>query len=367
MSSRQRRQRCPSLSAWRNVLPLFFANEALPPRDTARRIFGAASGANKRVHLTAPGTCAYRVSGDLVAEDHQEAGDQELHIGLRTGKADGHDPSCNVGRHRGFLAADVMEQIHQEQAGARNRQRHAEGVGERLGDREPLRIHHVGEPRAKADPDPKERAKAEHARDHSYRELAEHHHERIALGVASGVGREWLLRPRKPHVLEDIERLVAFAVRGEPARRFWKTEAEQEDNERTDSDDYPDSAPAKRVAKQQRKEKRDWPHQCAAEEMDDGQDAAANGLWCVFPSIGPAEWLLRAKSDAGDETTHRKQGEVGCERAENREDPEEQKIELIDRPAPQPVAELALSERADEEANERCASDPTGLGRGCEL
>jgi len=46
------------LSAWRNVLPLFFANEALPRRDTARRILGAAGGANKRVHLTAPGTCA---------------------------------------------------------------------------------------------------------------------------------------------------------------------------------------------------------------------------------------------------------------------------------------------------------------------
>jgi hypothetical protein len=58
MSSRQRRQRCPSLSAWWNVLPLFFANEALPRRDNARRILGAAGGANKPVHLTAPGTCA---------------------------------------------------------------------------------------------------------------------------------------------------------------------------------------------------------------------------------------------------------------------------------------------------------------------
>src|SRR5262245_17818405 len=58
MSSRQRRQRCPSLSAWRNVLPLFFANEALRRRDTARRILGAAGGANKRVHLTAPAMCS---------------------------------------------------------------------------------------------------------------------------------------------------------------------------------------------------------------------------------------------------------------------------------------------------------------------
>src|SRR5262249_27571337 len=58
MSSRQRRQRCPSLSARRNVLPLFFANEALQRRDTARRILGAAGGANKRVHLTAPAICS---------------------------------------------------------------------------------------------------------------------------------------------------------------------------------------------------------------------------------------------------------------------------------------------------------------------
>src|SRR5262245_66224461 len=58
MSSRQRRQRCPSLSARRNVLPLLFANEALQRRDTARRILGAAGGANKRVHLTAPAICS---------------------------------------------------------------------------------------------------------------------------------------------------------------------------------------------------------------------------------------------------------------------------------------------------------------------
>src|SRR5262245_2797138 len=58
MSSRERRQRCPSLSAWRNVLPLFFANEALQRRDTARRILGAAGGANKRIHLTTPAMCS---------------------------------------------------------------------------------------------------------------------------------------------------------------------------------------------------------------------------------------------------------------------------------------------------------------------
>src|SRR5262249_1307012 len=36
-----------------------FANEALQRRDTARRILGAAGGANKRVHLTAPGTIRF--------------------------------------------------------------------------------------------------------------------------------------------------------------------------------------------------------------------------------------------------------------------------------------------------------------------
>ena|SRR6516165_1954231 len=71
MSSRQRRQRCPSLSAWRNVLPLFFANEALQRRDTARRILGAAGGANKRVHLTVPAMC--RSIGYTPFRSHEHA------------------------------------------------------------------------------------------------------------------------------------------------------------------------------------------------------------------------------------------------------------------------------------------------------
>jgi len=47
--------KCPAASAASVVqvcsreLPLFFANEALQRRDTARRILGAAGGANKRV------------------------------------------------------------------------------------------------------------------------------------------------------------------------------------------------------------------------------------------------------------------------------------------------------------------------------
>src|SRR5262249_37696339 len=58
LSGRRPRQRCPSLSAGWNELPLFFANVALLRRDTARCILGAAGGANKRVHLTAPAICS---------------------------------------------------------------------------------------------------------------------------------------------------------------------------------------------------------------------------------------------------------------------------------------------------------------------
>src|SRR5262245_15713618 len=58
MSSCQGRECGPGLSAWWNVLPLFFANYALSRRDLARRVLGAAGSANERFHITVPGTCA---------------------------------------------------------------------------------------------------------------------------------------------------------------------------------------------------------------------------------------------------------------------------------------------------------------------
>ena len=58
MSSRKGRECGPGLSAWWNVLPLFFANYALPRRDIARRVLGAAGSANERFHIAVPGTCA---------------------------------------------------------------------------------------------------------------------------------------------------------------------------------------------------------------------------------------------------------------------------------------------------------------------
>src|SRR5215471_9156008 len=49
---------CANADYSRNVLPLFFANYALPRRDTARRVLGAAGSANERFHITVPGTRA---------------------------------------------------------------------------------------------------------------------------------------------------------------------------------------------------------------------------------------------------------------------------------------------------------------------
>jgi len=56
MSSHQGCERGPCLSAWWNVLPLFFANYALPRRDTARLVLGAAGSANERFHISVPET-----------------------------------------------------------------------------------------------------------------------------------------------------------------------------------------------------------------------------------------------------------------------------------------------------------------------
>src|SRR5262249_42000357 len=55
MSSHQGCERGPCLSAWWNVLPLFFANYALPRRDTARRVLGGAGGTKDAFHISCPG------------------------------------------------------------------------------------------------------------------------------------------------------------------------------------------------------------------------------------------------------------------------------------------------------------------------
>ena len=61
--------------------------------------------------------------------------------------------------------------------------------------------------------------------------------ERIALGVARGVGRQRLRRPGDAEPLEHVERFLAAAVRREIARRFRQREAEHPDDQRADADD----------------------------------------------------------------------------------------------------------------------------------
>jgi hypothetical protein len=64
--------------------------------------------------------------------------------------------------------------------------------------------------------------------------------------------------------------------------------------------------------------------------------------------------VARVEADA----RHRRQG------GDDRRQSEQQQIELIDRLAAEPVGELALTERADEEAGHRDAPDPGDLASG---
>src|SRR5262249_32239591 len=97
------------------------------------------------------------------------------------------------------------------------------------------------------------------------------------------------------------------------------------------------------------------------------QDASANELGRVLPRIREGERLLCAETDAGDEARDPKPKYRRRERAQDGENPKQQQIELINRLAAPPVAELALSSGADEHSNHGRASDQASLGRGREL
>ena len=125
--------------------------------------------------------------------------------------------------------------------------------------------------------------------------------ERIALGVAGGVGRQRLCRPGNAEPAEHFERLVAAAVRRQIARRFRQGEAEHPDDQRADADDQPDAAPgifgrADEAAEQQHYRGADRPYAGAADEMHDREDAAADALGRIFAGIGKGERLLGAES-----------------------------------------------------------------------
>ena len=229
-----------------------------------------------------------------------------------------------------------------------------------------------GQPCAEPDGDAEERREADHAGDDADRELAEHDAERIALGVARGVGPKLLLRSGDAETAEHVERLVAAAMRREIARRFRQGEAEHPDDQRADADQQPDAAPCVLgrtgvAAETEHQRGADRPHAGAADEMDDRQDAAADRLRRVFAGIGEGKRLLGAEAEPGDEAADDQQRHARRERAEDREHAEQQQVELIDEPAAEAVAEFTLAGGADEHSEHRGAADGGDFGAGREL
>src|SRR5262249_25029469 len=98
--------------------------------------------------------------------------------------------------------------------------------------------------------------------------------------------------------------------------------------------------------------------------MDDGEDTAADLLGRIFAGIGKAERLFGAKAEAGNEAADHQNRHARGERAKDRENSEQQQVELINEPAAEPIAQLALSSGADEHAEYCGAADGCGFG-GC--
>ena len=91
--------------------------------------------------------------------------------------------------------------------------------------------------------------------------------------------------------------------------------------------------------------------------MNDSEDAAANALGRIFAGIGECERLLGAKTEAGDEAADHQQGHAWRQRTEDGEDAEQQKIELIDEAAAEPVGQFALAGGAQRDAENGGAAD----------
>ena len=91
------------------------------------------------------------------------------------------------------------------------------------------------------------------------------------------------------------------------------------------------------------------------------EDAPANALGRIFARIGEGERLLGAKPDAGNDAADDQHGDVRRERAQDRENAEQQKIELIDEAPAEPVGELALAGGADGQAENGGAADCRGF------
>ena len=152
-----------------------------------------------------------------------------------------------------------------------------------------------------------------------------------------------------------------MAVRCQPARRLRQREAEQEHDQRARADDDPDAAPAKRVAEAECEQGGQRPRPGAADHLHAGDEAAADVLRRILAGIGEAQRLLGAEPDAGDEAQRGEPDVVGRERRGDGRQAVQQQVELIDRLAAEAVGELALRQRADEQAEQR------GAGNGGDL
>ncbi len=110
----------------------------------------------------------------------------------------------------------------------------------------------------------------------------------------------------------------------------------------------------------------DRPHAGAADEMHDGKDAAANELGRIFARIREGERLLGAEPDAGDKAADHQQRHGRRKRAQDREDAEQQQVELINelRPnrslnSPWPAVPMAMPKMVAA-ADDRGLSPRTG-------
>src|SRR4029077_8251935 len=126
-------------------------------------------------------------------------------------------------------------------------------------------------------------------------------------------------------------------------------------------DDDPDAAPTDRIAEGEGQEDAKRPRPGAADELHECGQPAANPPRRILGDIGIAQRLLGAEPDPGNEAKDKQPVITRVEtdardrrqrRAERRQ-AEEEEVELIARLPAEPVGELALAERADEEAGHR--------------
>lgn len=161
-------------------------------------------------------------------------------------------------------------------------------------------------------------------------------------------------------------------MRRQITRRFREREAEDPYDERADADNHPDASPrifwsTGDAAGEKRQRGSDWPHTGPTDEVDDGQDTAANGFRRVFAGISEGKRLLGAKSNPGNKAADDHQYDARGQRAEDGEDAEQQQIELINESPAEPIAELTLAGGADEHAEDGGAAYGSDFGSRREL